>query len=105
LSEVTPELRGELNDEWNEHTSLVEARTEARRVYKAKIDALVNGVNTTGQFLEAWPAGIELLPSDVVQKMHQKVTRKAKVQAIKEKVQFDDTAASSVLMTAKLLGE
>ena len=104
LNELPPEMRSEIIDEYGAHVAAVKERADAFHTYKTKVNGLINNVNTTGQFLEAWPAGVELLPQEVITKMHTKVTRKGAVKNIKEKVEFDDADASAVLMTAKIIG-
>ena len=72
--------------------------------YQANIHSLLNKCNTLKQVLEIWPAAENLVPAAIIQRLHEKITRKNVAKKVREEIQFDDTAANKTLLTAKLLG-
>lgn len=79
-----------------------EDRQEGFQNYRNQIRDLVDECNTVKQMLDAWPAGENLLPSEVIAKLHQKADKVTRVNRVKEKINFDTTAANQVILTAKL---
>jgi len=79
-----------------------EDRQEGFQNYRNQIRELVDECNTVKQMLDAWPAGENLLPSEVIAKLHQKADKVTRVNRVKEKINFDTTAANQVILTAKL---
>lgn len=87
--------------------ALVEAKAKHNkelRDYRASIRDLLDKCTTLKQLLEIWPAAESLVPSESIQKLHEKVTRKAKAEQIKEEIQFDPTIANQAVLTSKMLG-
>lgn len=82
-------------DEWN--TKFVE--------FSKSIDSVISQCNTVKQLLEVWPTAEKLLPADVIQKLHTKVTRKIDADKVRDLSQFDADAANQVLLTSSLLGD
>ena len=81
------------------------AWTDEYQKFEKSIELLVDSVNTVKQLLDVWPAAEKLLDSDIVQKLHKKVTRKVDARAVLDKSQFDPDAANQVMLTASLLGD
>lgn len=79
-----------------------EDHLEGFQNYRNQIRDLVEECNTVKQMLDAWPAGENLLPSEVIAKLHQKADKVNRVNRVKEKINFDTTAANQVILTAKL---
>lgn len=77
-------------------------REQDLRSYRGQIQDLVAECNTVKQMLDAWPAGENLLPSQVIEKLHQKADKVNRVKQVKEKINFDTAAANQVILTAKL---
>ena len=77
---------------------------QAARDYRHAIEDLLDNCNTLKQLLEIWPAAENLVPQELVSKMHEKVTRQQKARAVREKIEFDATAANQIVLTAKLMG-
>lgn len=74
------------------------------RLYRNKIDSLLDNVTSVRQFLDAWPAGEQFVPREAIQRMQEKITRKQRAQKIIEKVDFDDSEVNEVVLTAKVMG-
>lgn len=86
------------------HQDAVKKHEEEKYEYKHKIRNLLEECNTVKQLLDAWPGAESLVPRAVVVQMHEKVTRKSRAKAIKEKVEFDDAEVNNVILTAKIMG-
>ena len=93
------------------HTSLAtavdtaEAWEEKFIAFSKSIDSMISQCNTVKQLLEAWPGAEKLLPADVIQKLHKKVTRKIDAEKVRDTSNFDADAANQVLLTSSLLGD
>ena len=74
------------------------------RTYRDNIKELTNECTTLKQLLDVWPAAEALVPSEILQRMHVKITRAARAQQIKDAVTFDASVANQTVLTAKLLG-
>ena len=81
-----------------------EEHTEKRRTFDKKIEALLNNCNTVKQAIETWPGIEKLLPDSVIQKMHQKQSRKERAATVRQEVDFDATEANQAILTSNLLG-
>jgi len=77
---------------------------EAEHQYRHKVRDLLERCNTLKQLLEVWPAAENLVPSEYVCKLHEKVTRKQRAQSVKEEINFNPDDVNHVVLTAKLLG-
>jgi len=89
------------------HESLraaIEQYKEDARKYRADIKELLEKVTTLKQLLEVWPGAESLIPSEKIQAMHTKVSRKERAQQIKQDISFDPTAANQTVLAAKMLG-
>ena len=73
--------------------------------FTKSIDSVLDQCNTVKQLLEVWPGAEALLPNDVIQKLHTKVTRKVDAEKVRDLSQFDADAANQVLLTSSLLGD
>lgn len=82
-----------------------EAWEEKFRAFSKSIDGVISQCNTVKQLLEVWPAAEKLLPADVIQKLHTKVTRKIDADKVRDLSEFDADAANQVLLTSSLLGD
>jgi len=70
--------------------------------YLRGIKGLVEECNTVKQLLDAWPAAENLLPDGIMARLHEKSDKRARTTRVKEKVNFDATAANQIVLTAKL---
>ena len=89
------------------HNDFVQKTQEHRNnvvEYRNSIRALLENCTTLKQLLEIWPAAESLIPSEKIQQMHTKVTRKERAQSIKEEINFDPTVANQAVLTSKMLG-
>ena len=82
-----------------------EAWDEKFVAFSKSIDNMISQCNTVKQLLEAWPGAEKLLPADVIQKLHKKVTRKIDAEKVRDTSNFDADAANQVLLTSSLLGD
>lgn len=73
--------------------------------FAKSIDSVLEQCNTIKQLLEVWPGAEALLPNEVIQKLHTKVTRKVDAEKVRDLSQFDADAANQVLLTSSLLGD
>ena len=73
--------------------------------FAKSINSVLEQCNTVKQLLEVWPGAEALLPNDVIQKLHTKVTRKVDAEKVRDLSQFDADAANQVLLTSSLLGD
>ena len=73
--------------------------------FAKSIDSVLEQCNTVKQLLEVWPGAETLIPNDVIQKLHTKVTRKVDAEKVRDLSQFDADAANQVLLTSSLLGD
>ena len=94
----------EILEKFNQLRASVSDHHEKEGAYNDQIDKLLNSCTTLKQLLEIWPAAESLVPSDKIQKMHVKVTRKQKAQQIAEEISFDPSVANQTVLTAKMLG-
>ena len=78
--------------------------SDKARTYRDNIRELTNECTTLKQLLDVWPAAEALVPSEILQRMHVKITRAARAQQIKDAVTFDASVANQTVLTAKLLG-
>lgn len=95
-TEVSKHLES-FNERWAEHR-------QATADYRASIRDLLDKCTTLKQLLEIWPAAESLVPQNAIQKLHEKVTRKARAEQIKEEINFDPTIANQAVLTSKMLG-
>lgn len=95
-----PSLKNKHFDLWNR----VDQYNTNRGEFEHQIHELLWHCNTLKQLLEAWPAAESLVPQHLLQKMHEKVTRKQTAARVKEDINFDDTTANKALLAAKMLG-
>ena len=93
-------LKSKHSDLWNR----VDQYSTNRGEFEHQIQQLLWHCNTLKQLLEAWPAAESLVPQNLLQKMHEKVTRKQTAARVKEDINFDDTTANKALLAAKMLG-
>ena len=95
-----PSLKSKHSDLWNR----VDQYSTNRGEFEHQIQQLLWHCNTLKQLLEAWPAAESLVPQHLLQKMHEKVTRRQTAERVKEEISFDDTTANKALLAAKMLG-
>jgi hypothetical protein len=82
----------------------IEAHEKAQTAYMSSIETLLNNCNTLKQAVETWPGIESLVPSHMMQKMHEKITRKQRAVKVREEIHFDQDQVNQVVLTAKLLG-
>ena len=104
IDDLADNDRLEVGDLFSKLQADHDAWYDAKRAYETSISELLRNVTTLKQLLEVWPAAESLVPSDKIQKMHVKVTRKQKAAQIKEEISFDPTVANQAVLTAKMLG-
>ena len=75
------------------------------RQYKDKVRETIANFTTLNQALKAWPALKDLVDQDKINKVYEKVERKAKQQQERESVQIHEQELNSVILTASLLGD
>ena len=78
---------------------------EGARHYKDKVRETISSFTTLNQALKAWPALKDLVDQDKIDKVYEKVERKAKQQQERESVQIHEQELNSVILTASLLGD
>jgi hypothetical protein len=74
------------------------------RQYKDKVRETISSFTTLNQALRAWPALKDLVDQDKIDKVYEKVERKAKQQQERESIEIHEQELNSVLLTASLLG-
>ena len=97
-------LKTKIEDKLFDRIHAVQTRSARRRSFINEVQDLLNDCTTVHQFLEVWPGGEYLIPSDAIQKMHIKVTRAKRAAEIKDLSGFDPSKANQVVLTAKILG-
>ena len=75
------------------------------RQYKDKVRETISSFTTLNQALRAWPALKDLVDQDKIDKVYEKVERKAKQQQERESIEIHEQELNSVLLTASLLGD
>lgn len=80
-------------------------RTQRYFDYNIKIRSLLENCTTLKQLLEVWPAAEAFVPSHLMQKLNEKVTRKQRAAQIREQVEFDASEINQIVLTAKLVGQ
>lgn len=104
VSDLLVQDQSALTNSLNAFDSLSNEYEIKLRVYRNKIDSLLDNVTSVRQFLDAWPAGEQFVPREAIQRMQEKITRKQRAQKIIEKVDFDDSEVNEVVLTAKVMG-
>ena len=74
------------------------------RQYKDKVRETISSFTTLNQALRAWPALKDLVDQDKIDKVYEKVERKAKQQQERESIEIHEQELNSVILTASLLG-
>ena len=80
-----------------------DACRDGERTYINKIEEAVEPFSTLNQALKAWPALKDLVEDKYVQKVYEKVERKAKQQQQREHIEVQEQELNEVLLTANLL--
>ena len=75
------------------------------RQYKDKVRETISSFTTLNQALRAWPALKDLVDQDKIDKVYEKVERKAKQQQERESIEIHEQELNSVILTASLLGD
>lgn len=78
---------------------------EGGRDYKQKVQETIASFTTLNQALKAWPALKDFVPQDKINKVYEKVERKAKQQQQREAIEIQEQELNSVILTASLLGD
>ena len=78
---------------------------EGARHYKDKVRETISSFTTLNQALRAWPALKDLVDQDKIDKVYEKVERKAKQQQERESIEIHEQELNSVILTASLLGD
>jgi len=80
-------------------------RKEQEHTYVDKIENVCKEFSTLNQAMKAWPALKDLVPQDSVQKLYEKVNRKAKQQQQRDFIVEQEQELNEVLLESKLLEE
>ena len=80
-------------------------RKEQENTYVGKIEEVCKEFSTLNQAIKAWPALKDLVPQDSVQKLYEKVNRKAKQQQQRDFIVEQEQELNEVLLESKLLEE
>jgi len=80
-------------------------RKEQEHTYVNKIEDVCKEFSTLNQAMKAWPALKDLVPTDKVQKLYEKVNRKAKQQQQRDFIVEQEQELNEVLLESKLLEE
>lgn len=104
IEDCDPNMQTELFVMFDQLQADIETHRDDTAEYRDQIRNLLEKCTTLKQLLEVWPAAESLVPSDKLQKMHEKVTRKQRAQTIKEEINFDPTVANQAVLTSKMLG-
>ena len=75
------------------------------REYKQKVQETIASFTTLNQALKAWPALKDLVSQTKLDKVYEKVERKAKQQQQREAIEVQEQELNSVILTASLLGD
>ena len=78
--------------------------SDKRHSYRMNIKQLLEKCTSVKQFLDAWPAGEQFVPTEAKQRMQQKITRQQRAQKIREEINFDASDVNEVVLTAKVMG-
>ncbi len=82
-----------------------DSRANERNNYRRTVSNTIESFTTLNQALKAWPALKDLVPQDKIDKVYEKVERKAKQQQQRKAIEVQEQALNSVLLTASLLGD
>lgn len=80
-------------------------RANERNNYRRTVSNTIESFTTLNQALKAWPALKDLVAQDKIDKVYEKVERKAKQQQQREAIEVQEQALNSVILTASLLGD
>ena len=80
-------------------------RANERNNYRRTVSNTIESFTTLNQALKAWPALKDLVSQDKIDKVYEKVERKAKQQQQREAIEIQEQALNSVILTASLLGD
>jgi len=80
-------------------------RKEQEHTYVDKIENVCKEFSTLNQAMKAWPALKDLVPAEKVQKLYEKVNRKAKQQQQRDFIVEQEQELNEVLLESKLLEE
>jgi len=80
-------------------------RKEQEQTYVNKIENVCQEFSTLNQAMKAWPALKDLVPAEKVQKLYEKVNRKAKQQQQRDFIVEQEQELNEVLLESKLLEE
>lgn len=88
--------------EYHEVREGIKKIQEEQKTFCNKIESIIKRCNTLKQFLELWPQGENLVPPDVMQ-TYNKPAEKRINPVIKDQIDIDDAALSSVLIKRTLV--
>ena len=80
-------------------------RANERNNYRRTVSNTIESFTTLNQALKAWPALKDLVSQDKIDKVYEKVERKARQQQQREAIEVQEQALNSVILTASLLGD
>lgn len=104
VEELDAEYQTEARAYHNDFVQKTQEHHKQRAEYRESIANLLGSCTTLKQLLEIWPAAESLIPSEKLQQLHTKVTRKERAQTIKKEINFDPTIANQAVLTSKMLG-
>ena len=73
-----------------------------RKEYERQIKELLWKASTLKRVLDVWPAAEQLVPHEIIQRMHEKVTRATTAKKLQEDISFDTQLVNNVALKAKL---
>ena len=104
LQDFAPEDAREVSEMFDKHCADIDVWHTAKQTYTTQIWDLLDKCTTLKQLLDIWPAAESLVPSEKLQKMHVKVSRKERAEQVKAEINFDPSVANQTVLTARLLG-
>ena len=104
VSEFALEQQTEVAEMVNDLRFDIKRFWENKKAYEKQIKEVLKQCTTVKQLLDVWPAAESLVPSEKLQEMAVKITRKQRAQNIKEEIHFDSSKLNKHLLANKLLG-
>ena len=104
IKDMKPEHRAPMERMISDLTEKQKDHSDSGYKYRQTIKQLLEQCSSVKQFLEAWPAGEQFVPTEALQRMQQKVTRQQRAQRIREEINFDASDVNEVVLTAKVMG-
>ena len=84
------------------HYERLTAYQNKRTEYERQIKELLWKASTLKKVLDVWPAAEQLVPHEIIQRMHEKITRATSAKRLQEDISFDTQLVNNVALKAKL---